>query len=65
MGMKSASKFTGALVVNLKSQLFKLVKGVLSVAGPTSTQKGGVESQDEKHVLFYCNCFEGEFPLPT
>eukprot|EP00983_Pelagomonas_calceolata_P029752 932246-Pelagomonas_calceolata.AAC.1 len=28
----------------VKSQLFKLVKGVLSVAGPTITQKDGVES---------------------
>eukprot|EP00983_Pelagomonas_calceolata_P005187 169368-Pelagomonas_calceolata.AAC.1 len=42
MGMKFASKFIGTLVV--KSQLFKLVKGVFSVAGPTDTQKDGVES---------------------
>eukprot|EP00983_Pelagomonas_calceolata_P080344 1155105-Pelagomonas_calceolata.AAC.6 len=41
MGMKFASKFIGALVV--KSQLFKLIKGVFSVAGPTNTQKDGVE----------------------
>eukprot|EP00983_Pelagomonas_calceolata_P002249 76535-Pelagomonas_calceolata.AAC.1 len=41
MGMKFASKFIGALVV--KSQLFKLVKGALSVAGSTNTQKDGVE----------------------
>ena len=34
----------GALMV--KSQLFKMVKGVLSLAGPTNTQKDGVrESQ--------------------
>jgi len=44
MHMKFASKFIGALVV--KSQLFKLVKGVLSVAGPTNTQKDGVESHN-------------------
>uniref|UniRef100_A0A6S8PPB3 Uncharacterized protein n=1 Tax=Dunaliella tertiolecta TaxID=3047 RepID=A0A6S8PPB3_DUNTE len=44
MGMKFASKFIGALMV--KSQLFKLVKGVLSVAGPTNTQKDGVESHN-------------------
>eukprot|EP00983_Pelagomonas_calceolata_P013920 445705-Pelagomonas_calceolata.AAC.1 len=42
MGMKLASKLIGGLVVN--SQLFKLVKGVLSVAGPTNTQRDGVES---------------------
>eukprot|EP00983_Pelagomonas_calceolata_P020996 659704-Pelagomonas_calceolata.AAC.1 len=42
MGMKFASSFIGALVV--KSQLFKLVKGVLGVAGSTNTQKDGVES---------------------
>eukprot|EP00983_Pelagomonas_calceolata_P012933 412984-Pelagomonas_calceolata.AAC.1 len=41
MGMKFVSKFIGALVV--KSQLFKPVKGALSVAGPTNTQKDGVE----------------------
>eukprot|EP00983_Pelagomonas_calceolata_P079706 1154823-Pelagomonas_calceolata.AAC.2 len=44
MGMEFASKFIGALVVN--SQLFKLVKGVLSVAGPTNTQKDGAESHN-------------------
>eukprot|EP00983_Pelagomonas_calceolata_P068801 1150093-Pelagomonas_calceolata.AAC.1 len=43
MGMKFASKFIGALV---KSQLFKLVKDVLSVAGSTNTQKNGVESHN-------------------
>eukprot|EP00983_Pelagomonas_calceolata_P007946 259776-Pelagomonas_calceolata.AAC.1 len=37
MGMKFASKFIGALVI--KSQLLKLVEGMLSVTGPTSTQK--------------------------
>eukprot|EP00983_Pelagomonas_calceolata_P033546 1050013-Pelagomonas_calceolata.AAC.1 len=42
--MKIASKVFGALVV--KSQLFKLVKGVLSVAGSTNTQKDGVESHN-------------------
>eukprot|EP00983_Pelagomonas_calceolata_P029892 936161-Pelagomonas_calceolata.AAC.1 len=36
-GMKSASKVIGALVV--ECQLLKLVKGVLSVASPTNTQK--------------------------
>eukprot|EP00983_Pelagomonas_calceolata_P081177 1155459-Pelagomonas_calceolata.AAC.4 len=44
MGMKFASKLNGALVV--KSQLFTLAKGVLSVAGPTDTQKYGVESHN-------------------
>eukprot|EP00983_Pelagomonas_calceolata_P099118 1158423-Pelagomonas_calceolata.AAC.8 len=44
VGMKFTSKFIGAVVV--KSQLFKLVKGVLSVAGPTNTQKDGVESHN-------------------
>eukprot|EP00983_Pelagomonas_calceolata_P064751 1148260-Pelagomonas_calceolata.AAC.1 len=44
MGMKVASEFIGALVV--KSQLFKVVKGVLSVAGPTNTQMDGVESHN-------------------
>eukprot|EP00983_Pelagomonas_calceolata_P031396 984833-Pelagomonas_calceolata.AAC.1 len=43
MGMKSASKSIGALMV--KSQSFKLVKSVLSVAGPTNTQKDGVKGQ--------------------
>eukprot|EP00983_Pelagomonas_calceolata_P051977 1142642-Pelagomonas_calceolata.AAC.21 len=42
MGMKYVSKFIGTLVV--KSQLFKLMKGVLSVAGPTNNQQDGVES---------------------
>eukprot|EP00983_Pelagomonas_calceolata_P073454 1152141-Pelagomonas_calceolata.AAC.1 len=41
MGMKFASKFIGALVV--KSKLFTLIKGVLPIAGPTNTQKDGVE----------------------
>eukprot|EP00983_Pelagomonas_calceolata_P041348 1138028-Pelagomonas_calceolata.AAC.1 len=40
MGMKFASKFIGVV----KSQLSKLVKGVLSVSVPTNTQKDGVES---------------------
>eukprot|EP00983_Pelagomonas_calceolata_P005456 177625-Pelagomonas_calceolata.AAC.1 len=44
MGMKFASKFIGVLVV--KSQLFKLVNGVLSIAGPTNTQKDNVESHN-------------------
>eukprot|EP00983_Pelagomonas_calceolata_P122955 1160955-Pelagomonas_calceolata.AAC.6 len=38
-GMKFASKFNGTLVV--KSQLFKLVKGALSITGPANTQKDG------------------------
>eukprot|EP00983_Pelagomonas_calceolata_P075550 1153064-Pelagomonas_calceolata.AAC.9 len=37
MGMEFVSKHIGTLVV--KSQLFKLVKGMLSVTGPTNTQK--------------------------
>eukprot|EP00983_Pelagomonas_calceolata_P012761 408050-Pelagomonas_calceolata.AAC.1 len=40
MGMKFASKFIGALVV--KSQLLRLGKGVLCVAGPTNAQKDEV-----------------------
>eukprot|EP00983_Pelagomonas_calceolata_P009982 323842-Pelagomonas_calceolata.AAC.1 len=44
MGMKFASKFIGVLVV--KSQLVKLVKGVLSVAGPANTQKDGAEGHN-------------------
>eukprot|EP00983_Pelagomonas_calceolata_P005945 198007-Pelagomonas_calceolata.AAC.1 len=44
MSMKFASKFIGVLVV--KSQSFKLVKGVLSVADPINTQKDGVESHN-------------------
>eukprot|EP00983_Pelagomonas_calceolata_P035314 1104299-Pelagomonas_calceolata.AAC.2 len=44
MGMKFVSKFIGVLVVNL--QLLKLDEGVLSVAGPTNTQKDGVESHN-------------------
>eukprot|EP00983_Pelagomonas_calceolata_P083200 1156110-Pelagomonas_calceolata.AAC.1 len=39
MCIKLASKFNGTLVV--KSQLLKLVKGVLIVTGPTDTQKDG------------------------
>eukprot|EP00983_Pelagomonas_calceolata_P089868 1157354-Pelagomonas_calceolata.AAC.5 len=42
MGMKFASKFIGTLVV--KSQLFELVKGMLSITGPANTQKDGFES---------------------
>eukprot|EP00983_Pelagomonas_calceolata_P038066 1136663-Pelagomonas_calceolata.AAC.1 len=37
MVMHFASEFIGSLVV--KSQLFKLVKDMLSVTGPTRTQK--------------------------
>eukprot|EP00983_Pelagomonas_calceolata_P111745 1159813-Pelagomonas_calceolata.AAC.33 len=37
MGMKFANKFIGTLVV--KSQLFKLVKGVFIITSPTDTQK--------------------------
>eukprot|EP00983_Pelagomonas_calceolata_P021453 672427-Pelagomonas_calceolata.AAC.1 len=37
MGMKFTSEFNGTLLV--KSQSFKLGKGVLSIAGPTDTQK--------------------------
>eukprot|EP00983_Pelagomonas_calceolata_P005910 195827-Pelagomonas_calceolata.AAC.1 len=44
MGMKFASEVIGALVV--KFQLFKLVKGVLSTAGPSNTQKDGVKSHN-------------------
>eukprot|EP00983_Pelagomonas_calceolata_P035329 1104947-Pelagomonas_calceolata.AAC.2 len=40
MGMKFASKLNGTLVV--KFQLFKLVKGVLSLTGPTDTQKDDI-----------------------
>eukprot|EP00983_Pelagomonas_calceolata_P110585 1159688-Pelagomonas_calceolata.AAC.1 len=36
MDMEFASKFNGTMVV--KSQLFKLVKGILNIAGPTNTQ---------------------------
>eukprot|EP00983_Pelagomonas_calceolata_P002253 76696-Pelagomonas_calceolata.AAC.2 len=39
MGMKFTSKFNGTLLV--KSQLFKLVEGMLSVTGPTNTQRDG------------------------
>eukprot|EP00983_Pelagomonas_calceolata_P080543 1155186-Pelagomonas_calceolata.AAC.6 len=60
--MKFASKFIGALVV--KSQLLKLVKVVLSVAGSTNTQKDGVES-----LIFCINEFAGlhaaAVPPPT
>eukprot|EP00983_Pelagomonas_calceolata_P047845 1140817-Pelagomonas_calceolata.AAC.1 len=44
MGMKFVSKFIGAFVV--QSKLFKLVQGMISTAGPTSTQKDGVESHN-------------------
>eukprot|EP00983_Pelagomonas_calceolata_P033493 1048299-Pelagomonas_calceolata.AAC.1 len=37
MGMEFASMFNGTLMV--KSQLFKLVKGMLGLTGPTNTQK--------------------------
>eukprot|EP00983_Pelagomonas_calceolata_P050605 1142052-Pelagomonas_calceolata.AAC.2 len=39
-----ASEFIGALVV--KSQLFKVLQGVLSVADPINTKKDGVESHN-------------------
>eukprot|EP00983_Pelagomonas_calceolata_P030131 944059-Pelagomonas_calceolata.AAC.1 len=57
MGMKFASKFIGALMVKL--HLFKLVKGVLSEAGPTNTQKDGVESNN-----FCINKFAEVYMLP-
>eukprot|EP00983_Pelagomonas_calceolata_P089171 1157285-Pelagomonas_calceolata.AAC.6 len=44
MGMKLASKCIGTLMV--KFQLFELIKGMLDVAGPTNTQKDGVQSHD-------------------
>eukprot|EP00983_Pelagomonas_calceolata_P096933 1158188-Pelagomonas_calceolata.AAC.9 len=44
MGMKLVSKFNDALVV--KSQLFKPVKCVFSVAGPTNNQKDVVKSHN-------------------
>eukprot|EP00983_Pelagomonas_calceolata_P074252 1152482-Pelagomonas_calceolata.AAC.3 len=40
MCMEFASKFNGTLVV--KTQSLKLVKGMLSVTGPTNTLKDGV-----------------------
>eukprot|EP00983_Pelagomonas_calceolata_P030348 952428-Pelagomonas_calceolata.AAC.1 len=36
VGMKFASRFNGTLVV--KTQMFELVEGMLSVTGPTNTQ---------------------------
>eukprot|EP00983_Pelagomonas_calceolata_P133863 1162007-Pelagomonas_calceolata.AAC.9 len=44
MGLKFASKFSGTLVA--QSQLFKLFKGVLSVALPTNIQKDGMENHN-------------------
>eukprot|EP00983_Pelagomonas_calceolata_P010082 327780-Pelagomonas_calceolata.AAC.5 len=40
VGMKFASNFDGTLVV--KTQLFKLVKDMLSVTGPTNIQEDGM-----------------------
>eukprot|EP00983_Pelagomonas_calceolata_P062855 1147466-Pelagomonas_calceolata.AAC.1 len=57
MGMKLASKFNGTLMV--KSQLFKLVKGVLSTTGPTNTQK-----DDMKSYSFCMNEFAEVCMLP-
>eukprot|EP00983_Pelagomonas_calceolata_P077499 1153887-Pelagomonas_calceolata.AAC.1 len=42
--MEFLSKFMGPLVV--QSKLFKLVQGMISVAGPTDTQKDTVESHN-------------------
>eukprot|EP00983_Pelagomonas_calceolata_P077180 1153760-Pelagomonas_calceolata.AAC.1 len=44
MGMEFLSKFTGPLMVH--SKLFTLVQGMISVAGPTNTQKDSVESHN-------------------
>eukprot|EP00983_Pelagomonas_calceolata_P060150 1146250-Pelagomonas_calceolata.AAC.2 len=44
MGMEFLSKFMGPLMV--QSKLFKLVQGMISVAGPTNTQKDNVESHN-------------------
>eukprot|EP00983_Pelagomonas_calceolata_P134886 1162102-Pelagomonas_calceolata.AAC.8 len=49
MGMEFLSKFMGPFLV--KSKLFKLVQGMISVAGPTSTQKDSVESQLYSYIL--------------
>eukprot|EP00983_Pelagomonas_calceolata_P052914 1143067-Pelagomonas_calceolata.AAC.1 len=42
-GMKISSKFIGASVVQTK--LCKLVQGMISIAGPTNTQKDSVETR--------------------
>eukprot|EP00983_Pelagomonas_calceolata_P023999 755468-Pelagomonas_calceolata.AAC.8 len=41
MGMKFASKINGTLAV--KSQLFELIKVVLSITRPANTQKDGMQ----------------------
>eukprot|EP00983_Pelagomonas_calceolata_P060312 1146310-Pelagomonas_calceolata.AAC.6 len=46
MGINVTGKFGGTLVTQVKSQLFKLIEGVLSVAVPNNTQSDGVESRD-------------------
>eukprot|EP00983_Pelagomonas_calceolata_P046710 1140309-Pelagomonas_calceolata.AAC.1 len=65
MGMQFASKFIGTLPVVIRSQSLKLVKGMLKLAGPTNTQKDGVESHDSCTIEFACcrcaasNCCPG------
>eukprot|EP00983_Pelagomonas_calceolata_P044793 1139457-Pelagomonas_calceolata.AAC.1 len=44
MGMQFASKLIGTLVV--KIQLFKRVKGMCNIGGPTDAQKNGVENHE-------------------
>eukprot|EP00983_Pelagomonas_calceolata_P035175 1099955-Pelagomonas_calceolata.AAC.1 len=44
MGMEFLSKFMGPLTV--QSKLFELAEGLISIAGPTNTQKDIVESHN-------------------
>eukprot|EP00983_Pelagomonas_calceolata_P027641 867751-Pelagomonas_calceolata.AAC.1 len=44
LGMKFVSKFIDALMV--QSKVFKLDQGMISIAGPTNTQKDSVKSHD-------------------
>eukprot|EP00983_Pelagomonas_calceolata_P027408 860793-Pelagomonas_calceolata.AAC.1 len=44
MGMKFLSKFIGPLM--FQSKLFRLVQGMIGVAGPTNTQKESMESHN-------------------
>eukprot|EP00983_Pelagomonas_calceolata_P045850 1139895-Pelagomonas_calceolata.AAC.5 len=61
MGMQFASKSNGTPVV--KSQLFKLVQGMLNTAGPTNNQEDGAESHNFSTTEFAEVCMLPLFRL--
>eukprot|EP00983_Pelagomonas_calceolata_P119426 1160604-Pelagomonas_calceolata.AAC.10 len=59
--MEIASKFNGTLMV--KSQLFELAKGMLSVTGPNNTQKDGTLRDSFSTYILAKICMLPQCPL--